>query len=122
MKPLLKDHAFHFSPAIGSAISTPLKEADYIIIMVNDSMKDLFITKVFDYSVYQKPYAFLGAKGELIAMMEQQKIGMEIGQILQNYWDPSLPAPIWNLKEFKQHFSFEAIGQKWMQQLTSPNL
>ncbi len=122
MKPLLKDHAFHFSPAIGSAISTPLEEADYIIIMVNDSMKDLYITKVFDYSVYQKPYAFLGAKGELIAMLEQQKIGMEIGQILENYWDPSLPAPIWNLKEFKQHFSFEAIGQKWMQQLTSPNL
>ena len=122
MQPNLKDHPIHFSPAIGKAISTPLMETDYIIIMVNESMKDLFITKVFDYSVYEKPYAFIGPKGELLTMIRDKKIGWEMEHILHALMNESSYRPQCETATFKAHFSYEKMGEKWMNILSSSNL
>ena len=74
------DHqaCFTFQHPIGSLIHEEISLADAVLIMVAEHNRNFFTTKFFDFLPYNKPYIFVGAKGNVSEYIRREKLGLTL--------------------------------------------
>jgi hypothetical protein len=73
---IFKHHpCVRISDSIGKKIEDRIAQAHWCIILLADHNKDFFTTKYFEYQTLGTPYLYLGAIGEVLQTIENEKRG-----------------------------------------------
>jgi hypothetical protein len=63
-------------PLIGKEIFKKIKSSNYCIILMTERTKDFFTTKFFEFGQLGTPFLYLGPKGEVANVIEDENLGI----------------------------------------------
>jgi hypothetical protein len=73
-----------FSDSIGKKIEDRIAQAHWCVILLAEHNKDFFTTKYFEYQTLGTPYLYVGAKGEVHNIIEEENRGITWNSFFQS--------------------------------------